>query len=139
MASTFEVKWVYPPNWDGALPQYGGWKRVILNLVGVVDTDTETRVRKLDIDSLQCSSGGVPVRTVVEWVQYNVQGTGEAKLEWERAGYPLICVMSGQGKFDWRKSGGNADPGSSGDITGDILFTSDASYNVTLSVRLKDD
>jgi len=139
MASEFKVHWVYPPNWTGFLTDKEGWKRVVLNLTGKVDTDTEDKALKLDIDSLKCSNGKVPKRTVIEWIEWSVQGTGEVVLMWDRADYPIIKVLSRRGKTDWRYVGGKCDPGSEGDKTGDILLSCDASYDITLSVRLKDD
>jgi len=133
-----ETLWVYPPNWNGYLTDHDGWKRIVLNIIFKHIGDNEVRAKVLDISSLQCTSGKTPIRTVIEKIMWDVHGSGYARLEWDRAGYPMIKEMSGQSDIDLMHSGGMADPGSSGDRTGDILISADASYDITIQVRLKD-
>lgn len=137
MASKFDVYWLYPPNWNGFVPDKGGWKRVTLRLTGDVDVLGETQEVKLDLSALQCTSGQPVLRTVVEKIRWSCLGAADTvKLEWDRTPKQTIAILSRSGNEDYTKQGGLVDPGGGG--TGDILLTCTDSYDITLQVKLKD-
>ncbi len=144
MADTVNEQWLYPPNWDGNAPVKGGWKRVKKRFTCISDGTGETAVTKIDISELRTTLGNAPTRTVVESVYFNQQGFTSILLEWDRAPYSTICVLSGtEGLLDFTKAGGLADPSAEGDRTGDILLTTagaDAgdAYDITICLKLKD-
>ena len=144
MADTVNVRWVYPPNWDGNPPEQGGWRKVTIEMTGTSDGTGESAVTKLDISELRTVNGIVPTRTVVERLEWDISGFDNILLEWDRNPKETIEVLSGRGHRDYRDRGGLVDPGESGDATGDILLTSNGaasggSYSILMTVRLKDD
>ena len=147
MSDTVNVRWIYPPNPAGYLPDKGGFKRVVLQLTGVSDGTGETDVVKLKLSDLRTPSGNVPSRTAIERIEYQVYGL-TVTLEWDRRPHETIAVLNAavgadSGSRSYRSGGGLVDPGESGDGTGDILLTttnadSGDSYDINLVVRLKD-
>lgn len=148
MSDTVKVRWVYPPNWDGNLPDAGGFKRVAIQLTGVSDGTGETDVVKLRLSDLRTPNSNVPKRTAIELIDYQVYGQ-TVTLEWDRRPHETIAVLNAatgadSGRRSYQKTGGLVDPGGlTGDATGNILLTttnadSGDSYDITLVVRLKD-
>ena len=148
MADTVKVRWLYPPNWDGFLPDQGGFKRVVIQLTCMSDGGGETNVVKLNLSELRTPSGKVPTRTAIERVAYTIFGL-TVKLEWDRTPNEIIAVLNAAGTVasdfrDYKRVGGLVDPGEpGGEGTGDILLSTtnaDAgdSYDIVLTVRLKD-
>lgn len=143
MADTVDVQWLYPPNWDGNAPDSPqGWKSVTVRLMGTSDGTGETLVRKIDISELRTITGAVPTRTSVQNIFWDVKGFNNVELFWDRNPKSRIAVLSGQGGGNFMPNGGLADPGESGDATGDILLTSNGAsignaYDITIQLKLK--
>ncbi len=142
MSDTVNVRWIYPPNWDGNSPDIGGLKKVIIELNGISDGSGESEVVKLDISDLCTTNGVAPSRTVIEQLEWDISGIDNVHLQWDRNPKETIKVLSGQDKRDYRSQGGLVDPGEAGDATGDILLTSNSpavggSYSILMIVRLK--
>ena len=149
MADTVKVQWIYPPNWNGYLPDQGGFKRVIIHLTCQSDGTGETDAVKLRLSDLRTPSGNVPSRTALERIEYNVYGL-TVLLKWDRRPHATIVVLNAatgsvSGYEVYKTGGGLVDPGESGvgDGTGDILLSttnvdSGDSYDITMVVRLKD-
>lgn len=140
MALITNVNYVWPPNWDGNPPLTGGWKKVILHMIGRCETsgDEEVDVVKLDISELRKIDGTIPIRTVVEKLQWDISGLNNVMLEWDRAPDAIIAVLSARGI----KEQDLVDPSDGSDGTGDILLTTDgvadgSSYDIMMAVRLK--
>jgi len=141
MALISKVQWLWPPNWDGNPTDTGGLKKVTLHLTAICDdtgvnTD-ESNVIKLDISELRKVDGVAPTRTAIESIKWSIAGFSNVKLFWDRAPYSTIVAMSGEGK-----AYNIVDDSDGTDGTGDILLTSynaqvGASYDITLTVRLK--
>ena len=148
MADTVDVIYNYPPNWDGFVPDDGGWRRVIATLTCLSDGTGETDVTKIDISQFRTPSGEIPKRTVVEWIEWQVFGI-TVLLEWDRAPNAYIKrlnahAVESSGREDYRLFGGLVDPGDGeeGDRTGDISLTttnadSGDSYEITICVKFK--
>ena len=148
MADTVEVRYDYPPNWDGFVPDSGGWRRFVVTFLCASDGTGETDVTKIDISTLRTSSGNIPKKTVVEWIKWQCFGM-TVVLEWDRAPQAIIKRINAhgvqsEGFDDYREIGGLVDPGGEDeDRTGDILLTSTNadsgdSYEIQMSLRLKD-
>ncbi len=140
MALITNVNYVWPPNWDGNPPLTGGFKKVILHMTGRCETsgDEEVDVVKLDISELRKIDGTVPIRTVIEKLEWDISGLNNVMLEWDRAPDAIIAVLSARG----RKEQDLVDPSDGSDGTGDILLTTDgvvdgSSYDIIMTVRLK--
>ena len=143
MADTVTTTWIYPPNWDGYLPHYGGWRKVVVQLTNSSDGTGESGVTKIDISSLRTTNSEVPARTVIERIVYKTKGVG-VRVEWDRTSSKLIAEIPPDASdfFSWLASGGKVDPGEAGDKTGDILFTTIGAsagdtYDITITLRLK--
>ena len=143
MADTITSQWIWPPNWNGDIPDTGGWKRVVKRFTCLSDGSGETNVKKLDISDLRTTEGIAPAKTVVENIKFSQTGFTSITLNWDRVPNELIYIISAnQGEIDFTKDGGLADPGEAGAGTGDILLSSAGAdsgdvYDITLSVRLK--
>ena len=144
MADTVKEQWVYPPNWDGNAPTNRGWRRVTKKFSCVSDGTGETDVIKVNISDLRNVMGNEVVRTVVENIKFLQHGFDRIELNWDRAPENTIFILSEeQGDICFLKQGGLVDPGEPGDRTGDILLTSvgattDAVYDITMTLKLKD-
>lgn len=143
MADTVSTKWVWPPNWDGGVDG-GGPRRWVVQLKGASDGTGESAVTKIDISSLYKPDGSTPTRTIIDKIEYDVfSWYTKIKLYWDRAPEAVIAyIPTGHGCMDFTKESGLADPGESGDGTGDIkLDTSGATdgdhYNITIHFRAK--
>jgi hypothetical protein len=143
MALIANTQYIFPPNWDGNVPETGGFKKVILHLTARCDdsdlnTD-EADVIKLDISELRTTQGIEPVRTVIESLKWTVSGFNNVLLQWHRTPNETIATLAGKGEINHDlvdESDGE------GDLTGNILLSSDgaqvgASYDIVMCVRLK--
>ena len=143
MADEVFIDWIYPPNWNGETNV--GYRRITVNFTGVSDATGETDVVKVNLSEWRTRNGNVPSKTVVERIHYSIDGL-TLRLEWDRTPDKLIALLDGadgpmDGEMDWTKFGGKVDDGEGG--TGDIIltttdYTSGDTYNVTLTLRLKD-
>ncbi len=144
---TVSVKWIYPPEMqDGQWEDNSGNRRVVVRFVGSSDGTGETDVKKVDLDLLKTQTGKVPKKTVIEEIHWHVFGM-TVVLEWDRAPHAEIIRINengveNNGHMCWKEYGGYVDPGDD-DGTGDILLTSTNctsgdSYDITLTLRLKD-
>lgn len=142
-----QVKWIYPPNWDGNPPEDGksGWGEVAVLLTGQSANGGETDVVKVDISELRTNTGAVPTKTAIMYIEWDALGYTELRLEWDRAPNALILDLGGtnSGKMNFRKKGGLVDPGEAGDRTGDIMLTEAGGgatdvYNIYMEIKLKE-
>lgn len=117
-------------------------RRRVVRLTAVSDGTGESAVAKVDISTLIGPTGSAPTRTVVEAIEYDIQGYTSIRLFWDHNTPDEIAMLgAGQGYLDWRAAGGLVDPSSTGG-TGDITLTtvghsSGDVYTITLWLRLK--
>lgn len=122
---------------------FAGTRRRSVQLLNVSDGTGESNVVKVDVSALIGPDGSAPTYTVVEEIQYAIQGFTSVRLVWDATTDDEIAVLpSGSGYLNFKEAGGLVDPKSSG-TTGDILLTtagavSGATYDITLVIRLKD-
>lgn len=122
---------------------FSGRRRHVVRLTNVSDGTGESAVAKVDISALVGPNGSAPTSTVVERIDYNIQGFSSVALYWDHTTDDEIAVLpAGTGCIDEWAAGGRHDPKSTGG-TGDILLTTngaaaDATYDITLWLRLKD-
>lgn len=117
-------------------------RHYVVNLTNISDGTGESNVVKVDVSTLTSrKTGGAATYTVVDRIDYQVNGFNYVLLEWDATTDDEIAVLKGTGSFDWSAVGGNVDPKSSGTV-GDILLTTNGStagnsYDITLWLRLK--
>lgn len=124
---------------------YNGQRRKVIRCRGVSDGTGETDAIKMDISTFTFNSGNVftavPTYTIIDMIDYNMQGYTSLRLEWDRGTDVLIAIIPpGSGTLDFNAVGGMVDTGSGG--TGDIVLTtvghdSGDTYDLTLYVRPK--
>jgi len=146
MADTVSTKWIYPPNWDGGYDDNKGTRKMAVQIIGLSDGTGESSVQKIDISNLRTTNGDVCSRTIIEKIEYIVNGLN-AHLYWDRTPAETIARLNGSigtsnGCLDFEKTGGMADTGESGDGTGDIMLTttgyaSGDGYDIIIHFRLK--
>lgn len=112
----------------------------VVHMVNVSDGTGESAVTKVDISALLTVDGKVPTYTVIDRIEYSVQGMA-VRLFWDHTTDDEIAVLQGSGVIDWQASGGKVDPRTTGG-TGDILLTttghsSGDTYDITIWLRLK--
>ena len=124
-------------------PLFIGERKVAYRFTNVCDGTGESAVTKIDISTLTGPDGvNAPARTVIEQLEWSIQGFTSVRLFWDHTTNDEIAVLAGQGFKDYREYGGLLDPASAGD-TGDILLTTagntaGSTYDITIVVRLKD-
>lgn len=118
-------------------------RRYVTHHTNVSDNTGESAVTKVDISGLTIfPSATVPTYTIVDRIEYNIQGFTSVRLFWDHTTDDEIAVLpTGSGVLDWSTVGGKVDPRTSGD-TGDIKLTTAGSasgntYDITLYLRLK--
>lgn len=139
------IHWIYPRNWDGNPPPSGGYKRVVVQIIGTALAADYTNQQIIDISELRTTQGLVPTRTVVEWVTGSAQNMNALYLLWDRTPRVIIgsvTLPDSAEKHPVVAFGGKADPGVAGDGTGDILLTTqgitaNGYFDITFSMRLK--
>ncbi len=119
---------------------HSGPRRYVVRLSGYSDGTGEVDAVKVDKSTLVGPSGAEPSKLVIEEIEWNVRGHNYVILEWDRTADQEIGVLALSGYKDYRPYGGLCDNASGG--TGDIVLStsgaaSGASYDITLSVRLK--
>ncbi len=123
-------------------PLFIGAQRVAYRLTNISDGTGESAVVKVDISTLIGPDNiAAPTRTVVEQIEWSIQGFSSIRLFWDHTTDDEIAVLAGAGFKDYRSVGGLCDPGSSGG-TGDVLLTTagnaaNATYDITIVLRLK--
>ena len=144
MADTVTTKWLMPPNWDGGFDNDRGPRKWVVRFTSISDGTGESAVRKVNISDLFLPDGGVPVKSIIDKIEYDAFGFTSIRLYWDRAPAENIVVLAGNNAhcFDFTKIGGIVAPGALGDATGDIMLTSNGatsgdSYTVTIHFRLK--
>lgn len=164
MADQVQIKWLYPPNFEGtfAAGTKNGPRRYIVQLICFSDgtgEEDEIKVRRTDLIT---SAGNVPSQLVVEKIEYDVSGMN-VMLEWSNTNTDeKIAIMNDShpaGVFDFTKFGGlivNDENVGDDPNWGDIILNSTSgasdfsdpeefqqpsfgdSYNIILTVRAKD-
>lgn len=121
---------------------HSGQRRKIIHLTNISDATGESGVVKVDLSAITFNQGTVPTYSVVDMIDYNVQGMSSVRLYWDHTTDDEIAVIpSGSGTIDWFALGGKVDPRTTGG-TGDILLTtngqaSGGTYDITLWLRPK--
>lgn len=123
------------------LPLFVGKRRAAYRLTNVSDSTGESAVVKVDISTLTGPVGSACTKTVIEQIEWSIQGFTSVRLFWDHTADDEIAVLSGAGFKDFREFGGLVDPASTGG-TGDILLTTagaaaNATYDITITLRLK--
>jgi hypothetical protein len=122
---------------------FSGQRRRAVRLTNVSDGTGESAVVKVDVSAITGPDGSATTYTVVEEIQYAIQGFTSVRLLWDATTDDEIAMLpSGSGYLNYKEIGGLVDPKSSGTV-GDILLTtagavSGATYDITLVLRLKD-
>lgn len=150
MADAVTSRYIYPPNWEGNRfgGQGGGARRYIIHLTNKSDGTGEDAVKKVEVGDLPIAGGsmGPTVRTVVEWIEYDVFGM-DVELYWRRLEVDKLIAKlpGGAGPQSGKIRGPLTDPGTGDgtDGTGDIhLTTINAanldSYDIRMCIRPKD-
>jgi hypothetical protein len=147
MADTTQIKWVYPPDFDGFIPDGKcGFKRVIVKITSSSDGTGESDAIKVRRSDLKTPNGVVPTKLVVEKIQGIVHG-GVVVLEWDNSTDEVIARLNAGTTssslpvdLDWWRAGGLAPVDADG--TGNIVLTSTMdsgdTYDLTLTIRLKE-
>lgn len=145
MANVVKTTWIHPPNWDGEIPDSGGWKNVIVNLSMLSDSTNESDVTKVNISELRMPNGQVPTMVTVKKITGHASGLN-VLLEWDRAPHIEITRILGNGGVahvdiaDYMVDPSDGTDGTDG--TGNILLTtteatSGDGYDLTLHLILK--
>jgi hypothetical protein len=148
MADNTQIKWLYPPNFEGTYESHikNGVKRHIVLCTNSSDGTGEDDAIKLKRTDLLTSSGFVPSRMVVEKIDYDIHGMMVVISYNNDNDEEVARLKDSQGTIDFRPSGG-FQPMDEVEGTvpegGDIVFTTSGesdgdSYNITLTVRLKE-
>lgn len=122
---------------------FSGRRRYVARFTNVSDGTGESAVKKVDVSTLVGPDGTPPTHTVIEWVEYDIQGFTDVRLLFDATTDDTAVILGpGQGSLDFTGYGGLKDPKSSG-TTGDIMLTttgaaSGDTYTITLALRLKD-
>jgi hypothetical protein len=122
---------------------FKGTRKYAVRLTNISDGTGESAVVKVDVSTLVGPDGSAPTYTVIEEIQYAIQGFTSVRLLWDATTDDEIAVLpSGSGYLNYREIGGLNDPKSSGTV-GDVLLTtagavSGATYDITIVLRLKD-
>lgn len=121
---------------------FKGTRRAAYRFTNVSDSTGESAVIKVDISTLTGPNGSAPTATVIEQLEWSIQGFTSVRLFWDGDTDDEIAVLSGSGFKDYKEFGGMADPRSAGG-TGDILITTagataTSTYDITVTFRLKD-
>lgn len=108
---------------------FDGRRRKLLHLTNVSDGTGESAVVKADISALFIQGSIVPAYSVVDMIDYNIQGMTSVRLHWDHTTDDLIALLpEGSGCIDFAAYGGKVDPRSTGG-TGDILLTTAGQVN----------
>lgn len=121
---------------------FQGTRRYAIRLTNISDGTGESNEVKLDISTLIGPRGREVTYTIIEEIEWNVQGFTYVLLEWDHTVDDEIDVLSGAGYKTYIAQGGLKDPQSSGG-TGDILLTTGtgaagSTYDIYIVLRLED-
>jgi hypothetical protein len=148
MADNTQIKWLYPPNFTGTYDTHikNGAKRYIVLCTNTSDGTGEVDAIKLKRTDLLTPSGNIPSRLAVEKIVYDVSGM-EVVISYNNMNDEEVArLYDSSGEIDFKPYGGfipmdevegEAPEG------GDIVFTTSGetsgdSYNIILTVRVKD-
>ena len=148
MADNTQIKWLYPPNFPGTYDSHikNGVKRHIILCTNKSDGTGEDDAIKLKRTDLLTSSGYIPSKLVVEKIDYDISGM-EVLISYNNENDEEIArLYNSSGTIDFTSSGGFIPADEEDGVTpegGDIVFTTSSetdgdSYNITLTVRLRD-
>jgi hypothetical protein len=121
---------------------FSGRKRKLLHLTNISDNTGESTVVKADISALTMDDARTPTATVVDMIEYNIQGFTSVSLYWDHDTNDEIAVLpAGSGTIDFYAYGGKMDPRSTGG-SGDIILTTAGSasgntYDISIHFRPK--
>jgi hypothetical protein len=148
MADNTQIKWLYPPNFPGTYDSHikNGVKRHVILCTNKSDGTGEDDAIKLKRTDLLTPSGNIPSKLVIEKIEYDISGM-EVLITYNNDNDEEVArLYNSSGVIDFRYMGGFVPMDEEeGEIPegGDIVFTTDGatdgdSYNITLTVRLKD-
>ncbi|MHA1962358.1 MAG: hypothetical protein ACW99U_19310 [Candidatus Thorarchaeota archaeon] len=156
MADAVTLRYIYPPNWEGHIAGDGallgrdghqgmGQRRYILHLTNISDGTGETNVPKWVPGEHPCSDGKMALRSVVEWIEYDIFGM-DVTLYWDRMPGPITMTRfpGGATTTSGKIRGPLHDPGTGDGLDGDgriLLSTTNAasgdSYDLRICIRPK--
>lgn len=139
--------WIYPTNWDNSYPALAGFRRGVVHLIADDETENEENSTKVVLASLKTPSGEAATRMAIDRINYEIEGYDSIKLHLDDSEGTTVAIMgAGSGEICFDKVGGkvsSSDITKDGDLSGDLLLTSDlgsgnlGSYSITVSIRPK--
>lgn len=148
MADNTQIKWLYPPNFEGTYPsdQKNGHRRHIILCTNYSDGTGEDSAIKLKRIDMLTPSGNIPSKLVIEKISYQISGMTVY------VGYDNdndnedITLYTGDGDLDFTSYGGHVPADETEGVpfeSGNVVITTANetaadSYNIILTVRLKD-
>lgn len=117
-----------------------GSRNLHINVTGTFNVADETDTLIVDKSTLTNSEGIEPDKLRIDRIQYSIQGYGYVLLEWDTAADEVVDYYSGDGCFDYMRSGGLSPAATDG--TGDIVLTTGGgaaggSYSLHIEITLK--
>lgn len=148
MADLTQIKWLYPPNFEGTYEtgRKDGHRRHIVLCTNYSDGTGEDDAIKLKRTDMLTSAGNIPSKLVIEKIWYQVAGMTVIITYNNTNDEEVARLYTGENTIDFRPHGGFVpmDEIEGEDSEGgDIVFTTENetlgdSYNIILTVRLKD-
>ena len=147
MADLTKIKWIYPPNFEGTYEAgtKNGHRRHVILCTNYSDGTGEDNEIKLKRTDMLTSAGNIPSKLVVEKIWYQLAGLSVTMSYNNEDDEVIAQLYSGEGEIDFRPYGGfiSQYDTETNDEGGDIVFTTSNetngdSYNIILTVRLKD-
>ena len=146
MADVTNIKWVYPPNFEGTFDEgtKNGYRRYIVKCTNYSDATGEDEVIKVKRADLLTSAGNTPGRLVIEKIDYDISGM-TVKIGYDNMDDEWAAILYGSsGCLDFTPHGGFVPMAEEAELGGgNIIFTTENStsadsYDITLTVRAKD-
>lgn len=145
MADETQIKWLYPPNFEGTYPPgtRNGNRRYIVLCTNYSDGTGEDDAIKLKRTDLLTPSGEVPSKLVIEKIKYSIAGL-TVRISYNNENDEEVAILyDGNDEIDFTPQGGFTPEDEDDDNDGgDIVFTTENntagdSYTIILTVRPK--
>ena len=148
MADLTNIKWLYPPNFEGTYEAgtKNGHRRHIVLCTNISDGTGEDDAIKLKRTDMLTSAGNVPSKLVIEKIEYDISGM-EVLITYNNTNDEEVArLYDSSGEIDFTPYGGFVpmdETEGTAPEGGDIVFTTSSetsgdSYTIKLTVRLKD-
>jgi hypothetical protein len=117
---------------------FNGTRRYIVRLTNISDGTGESAVIKVDKSTLTNGNGTEPGKLILTYAEWSINGFASVRLLFDHTTDDELLLMgTGSGWRNFEKTGGFADPASTGG-TGDVLLTtSGASATATYDIYLE--